>query len=156
MRDLLGAFRRRPFLTPTEREQIEAGLATARRHAGAPINLIIEERGTADPGNRARRLFQDWALADAERSRAILVYACAATRRFAVVGGDEIRRVAPRAAWDNLQRDLTRHFGEKRYCDGLFKAVANAAIMQHSAFAAADRCRCCHSQPPPQPEALDP
>ncbi len=150
MRDLLGAFRRRPFLTPTERGQIEAGLATARRHAGAPINLIIEERATADPESRARQYFQEWELADVERSRAILVYACAATRRFAVVGGEEIRRAAPRTAWDNLRRDLTRHFGEKRYCDGLFKAVANAAIMQHSAFVAGDRCQ---SQPPLPPEA---
>ena len=149
MRDLLGAFRRRPFLTPTERTQIEAGLATARRHAGAPIALVIDQRAAADPEGRARQLFQDWKLADAERSRAILLYACAATRRFAVVGGDEIRRVASQAAWDNLRRDLTRHFEEERYCDGLFKAVAAAAILQGSAFAATSRC---HSQPPPPPE----
>ena len=136
MRDLLGAFRRRPFLTLTEREQIEAGLATARRHAGAPLNLFIDERAAADPEGRARQVFQDWELADAERSRAILVYVCAATRRFAVVGGDEIRRTAPQAAWNNLQRNLARHFEEERYCDGLFKAVADVAIMLHAAFGA--------------------
>jgi len=134
VRDLLGAFRRRPFLTPTERAQIEAGLATARRHAGTPITLVIDQRAAADPEGRARQLFQDWTLGDAERSRAILLYACAATRRFAVVGGDEIRRVASQTAWDNLQRELTRHFEEERYCDGLFKAVANVAIMLHGAF----------------------
>lgn len=136
MRDLLGAFRRRPFLTPTEREQIEAGLATARRHAGAPINLFIDERAAADPEARARQVFRDWELDDAGRSRAILVYACAATRRFVLVGGDEIRRVVPQASWDTLQRNLTRHFEEQRYCDGLFKAVADAAIMLHAAFRA--------------------
>lgn len=137
MRNLLGAFRRRPFLTPTEREQIEAGLATARRHASAPLALFIDERAAADPEGRARQVFQEWSLADAARSRAILVYACAATRRFAVVGGDEIRRVAPQAAWNNLQRNLARHFEEERYCDGLFKAVADAAMMLHAAFGAA-------------------
>jgi len=132
----LGAFRRRPFLTPTEREQIEAGLATARRHAGAPLTLFIDERAAADPEVRARQVFQEWELADAERSRAILVYACAATRRFAVVGGYEICRVAPQAAWNNLQRNLARHFEQERYCDGLFKAVADVAIMLHAAFGA--------------------
>ena len=150
--DLLGAFRRRPFLTPTEREQIEAGLATARRHAGAPIGLIIDEHAAADPEGRAGQLFQGWQLAEKERSRAILVYACAATRRFAVLGGEEIRRVAPQAFWENLQRDLTRHFEEQRYCDGLFKAVASIAIMLSSAFVATD---CCHSEPPP-PEGSAP
>ena len=150
--DLLRALGRRPFLTPTERSQIEAGLATARRHAGAPIGLVIEERATADPEDRARQLFHGWKLADTERSRGILVYACVATRRFAVFGGDEIRRVAPQAFWDNLQRDLTRHFEEQRYCDGLFKAVASIAIIQASVFAATD---CCHSQPPPPPDAPD-
>ena len=151
--DLLGAFRRRPFLTPTEREQIEAGLATARRHAAAPIALIIDERAAGDPEVRARQLFQDWELADAKRSRAILVYACAATRRFAVIGGDEIRRVAPETFWKTLQGDLARHFEEARYCDGLFKAVANAAIMQHSAFVAANSC---HSPAQSPPAGSDP
>jgi uncharacterized membrane protein YgcG len=151
VRDLLGAFRRRPFLTATEREQIEAGLSTARRHAGAPLDLIIDEPAAGDPADRARQLFQEWKLADAERSRAILLYACAATRRFAVVGGDEIRRVASQAAWDNLQRDLTRHFEEERYCDGLFKAVANAAIMLHAAFVADPGRRAQHPTPG-QPE----
>ena len=150
--DLLGAFCRRPFLTPTEREQIEAGLATARRHAAAPINLFIDERTAADHDVRARQLFQDWELADPERSRAILVYVCAATRRFAVVGGDEIRRAAPEAFWDTLQRDLTRHFEEERYCDGIFKAVANVAIMQHSLFVSANGC---HSPAPSPPAGSD-
>jgi uncharacterized membrane protein YgcG len=126
--NLLRALRRRPFLTPTEREQIEAGLATARRHADAPIGLVIEDRAKADPDVRARQLFDAWDLPERERPRAILVYACGATRRFAVVGGDEVRRVAPHAFWDNLQRDLARHFEEQRYCDGLFKAIAFAAV----------------------------
>jgi len=151
--DLLGAFRRRPFLTPTEREQIEAGLATARRHAAAPIGLIIDDRAAADHDVRARQLFQNWELADPDRSRAILVYACAATRRFAVVGGDEIRRVAPETFWDTLQRDLTRHFDEERYCDGIFKAVANVAIMQHSLFVATNDC---HSPAPSPPAGSNP
>jgi len=133
---LLNAFRRRPFLTPTEREQIEAGLATARRHADAPIGLIIEARATADPDVRARHLFEAWDLSERERPRAILVYACAATRRFAVVGGDEVRRVAPPTFWENLQRDLARHFEEQRYCDGLFKAVADVAIQLQRHFGA--------------------
>jgi uncharacterized membrane protein len=58
-----------------------------------------------------------------------------------------IRRTAPQAFWETLDRDLTRHFEEGRYCDGLFKAVANVAIMQHSLFVATDRC---YLQPPPE------
>lgn len=125
---LLGAFRRRPFLTPLEREQIAAGLATAQRHAAAPIGLIIDERAPRDHEARAQELFRAWDLPDAARQRAVLVYACAANRGFALVGGDEIRRIAPRTFWDALQRDLARHFEEQRYCDGLFKAVAHVAI----------------------------
>jgi len=148
--DLLGALRRRPFLTPTERKQIEAGLATAQRHAGAPIGLVIDQRAAGDPEGRARQLFQRWALAESERARAILVYACAATRRFAVIGGDEIRRVAPQAFWESLQRDLARHFEEHRYCDGLFKAVAQVAIqLQHHFGPPASGTP---SDPAPQPD----
>jgi uncharacterized membrane protein YgcG len=147
--DLLRALRRRPFLTQAERDQIEAGLATARRHADAPIGLVIEERAEATPGIRAQHLFSVWALPERDRARAILLYACGATRRFVVVGGDEIRRVAPPAFWGNLQRDLARHFEEQRYCDGLFKAVADIAIMLHAVYAAADPCE--STPPPPKP-----
>jgi len=130
----LAAFRRRPFLTPTERQQIEAGLATARRHAAAPIGLIIDERVASDHEARAQELFRAWDLPEAERAHAVLVYACAANRRFAVVGGDEIRRVAPQTFWDTLHGDLTRHFEERRFCDGLFKAVAHVAIQMQRHF----------------------
>jgi uncharacterized membrane protein len=119
-------------LTATEREQVEAGLATARRHAGTPLSLVIDDQPMGDPVIRADLLFREWDIAEAERPAAVLVYACAATRRFAVVGGEAIRRVAPQAFWEALDRDLTRHFEEGRYCDGLFKAIAQVAIqLQH-------------------------
>jgi len=119
-------------LTATEREQVEAGLATARRHAGAPLGLVIDDQPVGDPAVRADLLFREWDLPEAERAAAVLVYACAATRRFAVVGGEAIRRVAPQAFWEALDRDLTRHFEEARYCDGLFKTIAQVAVqLQH-------------------------
>jgi uncharacterized membrane protein len=148
---LLAAFSRRPFLTEAERAQIEAGLSTARRHAGAPIELVIDKESVGDPRVRAEELFREWDHPETERPTAVLVYACAATRRFAVAGGEVIRRTAPQAFWETLDRDLTRHFEEGRYCDGLFKAVANVAIMQHSLFVATDRC---YLQP--SPEESDP
>jgi uncharacterized membrane protein YgcG len=132
--NLLDALWGRPFLTPTEQEQIEAGLATARRHAGEPISLMIDARASGDPEARAVSLFAAWDIAPEARARAILLYVCAATRRFAVVGGDEVRRLAPPAFWKTLDRDLTRHFDEGRYCDGLFKAIAQIAVQLHVHF----------------------
>jgi uncharacterized membrane protein len=130
----LDVLRHRRFLTKTEREQIQAGLATAQRHTGAPLDLIIDEPAARDAEARARQLFGAWALPEGERDRAVLVYACAATRQFAVVSGDEIRRLAPQAFWERLDRDLARHFEEQRYCDGLFKAVADVAVQLHHHF----------------------
>ncbi len=59
---------------------------------------------------------------------AILVYACAATRQFALVGGEAIRGIAPPTFWEQVRGELQRHFEDERYCDGLFKAVAQVAI----------------------------
>ena len=132
---LLAAFRRRPFLTETERGQLADGLAHACRHAGGPIGLRIDERASGDPEARARLLFEEWAIPTDERPRAILIYACGATHRFAVVGGEEVRRVAPAAFWEQVHVELQRHFDDERYCDGLFKAIAQVAIQfqHHSA-----------------------
>ena len=148
----LRAFRP-PFLADAERAQLLDGLAHACRHAGEPIGLIIDARASGEPEARAVSLFAVWEIPAAARPRAVLVYANAATRRFAVIGGEEIQQVAPPAFWTQVRSELQRHFDDERYCDGLFKAVATIAIMQRYLFVATDRC---HSQPPPPPEGSDP
>ena len=150
--EFLRAFRR-PFLTDAERAQLQDGLAHACRHAGEPIGLIIDTRASGEPEARAVSLLETWDISAAARARAVLVYANAATRRFAVVGGEEIRRAAPHAFWTQVTVDLQHHFDDQRYCDGLFKALAQIAMMMNSLFVATDRC---HLPPPPPPEGSDP
>jgi uncharacterized membrane protein len=131
---LWAAFRLRRFLTPTERGQVVAALAEAARHTRACIGLTIDDQATGDPLGRARECFEHWGLPEAERSTAIMVYVSAVSRTFAVVGGDEVERVAPRAFWEVVNRDLTHHFDEQRYCDGLFKAIAQVALQLQRHF----------------------
>jgi len=131
--EFLRAFRP-PFLTDAERAQLLDGLAHACRHAGEPIGLIIDARASGEPEVRAVSLFETWDISAAARMRAVLVYANAATRRFAVVGGEEIQQVAPQAFWAQVRSELQRHFDDERYCDGLFKAVAQIAIQLHFHF----------------------
>jgi len=119
---------RRRFLTATERQQIAAALEEARRHTRARIGLLVDEQATADPQARAQILLQDWDLPEDQRPTAVLVYVSARSRAFAVVGGDEVRRVAPRTFWESVNRDLHHHFDEGRYCDGIFKAIAQVAL----------------------------
>jgi uncharacterized membrane protein YgcG len=131
--EFLRAFRP-PFLTDAERAQLQDGLAHACRHAGEPIGLIIETRATGEPEARVVSLFETWDISTAARPRAVLVYANAATRRFAVIGGAEIQQVAPQTFWTQVNADLQHHFDDERYCDGLFKAIAQIAIQLHFHF----------------------
>jgi uncharacterized membrane protein len=128
------AFLRRRFLTESERQQIAAALEEARRHTRARIGLLLDEQATADPRARAQILLQDWELPEDQRPTAVLVYVSARNRAFAVVGGDEVRRVASRSFWEAVNRDLHHHFDEGRYCDGIFKAIAQVAIQLERFF----------------------
>ena len=129
---LFSALRRLRFLTSTERGQIAAALAGVDRYTRARIVLSIDEEACVDPQGRAETLFRQWDLPEAARDTAVLLYVSAVSRNFAVVGGAEIRRVAPRAFWELLHRDLCHHFEERRYCDGIFKALAQVAVqLQH-------------------------
>ena len=125
---------RRRFLTESEREQITAGLEEAGRHTRARIGLTIDAKATDDPHGRAQHHFQAWNLPEDERSTAVLVYVSARSRAFAVVGGDEVRRVAPQTFWEVVNRELHHHFDEGRYCDGIFKAIAQVAIQLERHF----------------------
>ncbi|MBI4737227.1 MAG: TPM domain-containing protein [candidate division NC10 bacterium] len=124
---LFDLFRRR-FLTAVEREQIEIGLAEAGRHTRARIGLSIDERAGKDPQARAQALFRQWDLPEDERPTAVLVYVSAPSRTFAIVGGEEVRRAAPQTFWEAAERDFRHHFAEGRYCDGIFKALAQVAL----------------------------
>jgi uncharacterized membrane protein YgcG len=130
----LSAFRLRRFLTVTEREQIAAALAEAGRHTRARIGLSIDERAAKDPQARARVHFREWQLPEGERPTAVLVYVSAPSRTYAIVGGEEVHRVAPQTFWELVDRDLHHHFEEGRYCDGIFKAIAQVAIQLERHF----------------------
>ncbi len=130
----LSAFRLRRFLTVTEREQIAAALAEAGRHTRARIGLSIDERWAKAPQARARVLFEEWQLPEEERPTAVLVYVSAPSRTYAIVGGEEVHRVAPQTFWELVDRDLHHHFEEGRYCDGIFKAIAQVAIQLERHF----------------------
>lgn len=103
-------------------------MAEAGRHTRARIGLSIDERASKDPQHRAQILFQQWAIPEAERPTAVLVYVSAPSRTFAIVGGEEVGRVAPGEFWELVTRDLRHHFAEGRYCDGIFKALAHVAL----------------------------
>jgi uncharacterized membrane protein len=118
----------------TEREQIAAALAEAGRHTRARIGLSIDEQATRDPQARAHSLFQEWQLPEGERPTAVLVYVSAPSRTYAIVGGEDVHRIAPQTFWELLDRDLHHHFEEGRYCDGIFKAIAQVAIQLEHHF----------------------
>jgi uncharacterized membrane protein len=126
------ALRRRRFLTAAEREQIAAALAGVDRYTRARIGLSIDDEASVDPERRAEALLHQWDLPEAKRATAVLLYVSAVSRNFAVVGGEEVRRIAPRAFWEVVHRDLCHHFEDRRYCDGIFKALAQiAAQLRH-------------------------
>ncbi len=106
----------------------------AGRHTRARIGLSIDDQATADPQARAHTRFRQWDLPEDERLTAVLVYVSARSRAFAVVGGDEVRRVAPQTFWELVNRDLHHHFDEGRYCDGIFKAIAQVALQLQRHF----------------------
>ncbi len=129
---LVTALRRRRFLTAAERAQITAALAGVDRYTRARIGLFIDDDASDDPQSRAEALLRRWDLPEAERATAVLLYVSSGSRNFAVVGGQEILRIAPRTFWEVVHRDLCHHFEERRYCDGIFKALAQVAVqLQH-------------------------
>lgn len=134
---LLDGYRRRRFLSPEERGQVEAGLLSAARHTRARMTLVIDETAAPEPTARARQCFQEWMIDEAERPTAILLYASAASWTHALAAGDTIRREAPAAFWEAVASDLDRHFAERRFCDGLFKALSQIALQLKHHYPAA-------------------
>lgn len=111
----------RRFFDEAEQARLRAAIADAERASSAELRVFLESRlpDGEEPFQRARAVFAGLGMhATAERN-GVLVYLATETRRFALVGDEELHRRVGDGWWRELAGELGREFVAGRFAEGL-------------------------------------
>lgn len=119
----------RRFFTKAEQEQIVAAIAAAEKHTTGEIRVYIE-RSVKQVGHeqdatyvRAREVFARLGMQRTEARNGVLVYLAVRSRRFAIVGDEELHRRVGDDYWLEIRDSLAADFATERFAEGLVAAI---------------------------------
>ena len=116
----------RKFFSDAEQRDIVAAIEKAEGRTSGEIRVFLE-RDVKEPGGdpyvRAREVFALLEMhATAERN-GVLVYLAVRTRRFAVVGDEELHRLVGEDHWVGVRDLLAERFAAGRFSEGLVAGI---------------------------------
>jgi uncharacterized membrane protein len=120
----------RKFLSAAEQDRLRDAIAAAEMRTSGEIRLHLELEVPAKPpigGDaylRAREVFAALGMHETEARNGVLIYLATRSRKFAVLGDEELHRRVGEAFWNDVRDLLAGRFREDRFVDGLCEGVA--------------------------------
>lgn len=116
----------RRFFTKAEQEAIVASIAEAETLSTGEIRTFIErdlENHGGDPYLRAREVFAQLGMQNTAERNGVLVYLAVRSRKFAIVGDEELHKLVGGDYWIDIRNQLAAEFAVERYAEGLVAAI---------------------------------
>ncbi|MGD9549233.1 MAG: TPM domain-containing protein [Candidatus Krumholzibacteriia bacterium] len=117
----------RRFFSPEERSRIAAAIGEAEELTSGEIRLYLERGvndGAADPYARARQVFAGLKMHETAERNGVLIYLAVRSRRFAIVGDEELHNRVGEGYWTGIRDLMAEEFADGRFTEGLVAAIA--------------------------------
>jgi uncharacterized membrane protein len=120
----------RRFFTEQEQVRLRMAIEAAEKRTSGEIRLHLErdvpKRGAAkdDPYLRAREVFAKLGMHQTAERNGVLVYLATRSRKFAVLGDEQLHQRVGEAFWNDIRDLMAGHFKEDRFVDGLAEGIA--------------------------------
>ncbi len=120
----------RKFFSPEEQQRLVAAIAAAERRTSGEIRVHVERTvpdappASGDPYARARQVFAELGMHRTAERNGVLVYLATRSRRFAVVGDEELHRRVGDGFWRDVVDLMAAAFREGRFAEGLEQGIA--------------------------------
>ncbi len=115
----------RRFFTPDEQQTILASIQAAESRTSGEIRLHVERDvpqkppAEGDAYLRAREVFGSLGMHQTASRNGVLVYLATRSRRFAIVGDEQLHQKVGDGFWDEVAATMTSHFGNGDFGDGI-------------------------------------
>lgn len=119
----------RKFFTADEQARLGAAIAAAEKRTSGEIRLHLERDvpATAPTGGdaylRAREVFAGLKMHETAERNGVLVYLATRSRRFAVLGDEQLHQRVGEAFWNDIRDLMAGHFREDRFVEGLCAGI---------------------------------
>ena len=87
------------------------------------IRVFIEDHSEDGPLNRAVFIFSQLGMNKTALRNGVLIYIAIVDRKFAIIGDAGINERVGSAFWDEIKSNMTGHFKEGKFADGILGAV---------------------------------
>ncbi|MDD2549244.1 MAG: TPM domain-containing protein [Bacteroidales bacterium] len=113
-------------ISPTERLQIEKAIKDAELNTSGEIRVHIESRCKKNVLDRAADIFAMLKMHKTELRNGVLFYLAMDDRQFGILGDAGINAVVPEDFWDTIKDEMTNHFKENNFAEGLSAGITMA------------------------------
>lgn len=113
-------------ISPTERLQIEKAIKDAELNTSGEIRVHIESRCKKNVLDRAADIFAMLKMHKTELRNGVLFYLAMDDRQFGILGDAGINAVVPEDFWDTIKDEMTTHFKESHFAEGLSAGITMA------------------------------
>jgi uncharacterized membrane protein len=113
----------RNFFSKEEVERIVASIGKAEKLTSGEIRLHVEDACDKDVLKRAEEVFVKHKMHETEEHNGVLFYLAVKTRDFAVAGDKGIHEKVGPEFWEEINKLVLRHFGERKFAEGLCKGI---------------------------------
>ncbi len=120
----------RKFLTADEQAQLRDAIHAAEQRTSGEIRLHLERdvpKGGAAQGDaylRAREVFAKLDMHKTAERNGVLVYLATRSRKFAVLGDEQLHQRVGEAFWNDIRDLMAGHFREERFVEGMSGGIA--------------------------------
>ena len=128
------------LITPEDQNRLLDKIARIEKRSSGEGRIHVAGRRVKDPLRAARRTFTALGMNATARRNGVLVFLSLPSRKFAIVGDEEIDRVTPADYWDGLRDTLAQRFAAGEYCEGLLEILdkVEAGLVQHFPYERGD------------------
>lgn len=117
----------RRFFAKPEQDRIVRAIALAEKGTSAEIRLFLERDvrdPQGDPYARARTVFARLGMHATRAHNGVLVYLAVRSRRFAIVGDEQLHRRVGEDFWAGVRDRMAADFAAGRFVEGLEAGIA--------------------------------
>jgi uncharacterized membrane protein len=111
------------FLSPEEKQQIEAAVAAAEKKTSAEIKVVLARHCWRDIREKAIQIFTKHELHETAERNCVLILLVLANREFLIFGDKGIHEKAGQKLWDSVRNEMAELFRQDKFGEGLAAGV---------------------------------
>jgi uncharacterized membrane protein len=113
----------RNFISSEQEKDVIKAIELAEKDTSGEIRVHVEDHCKEEVLDRASDVFAELHMHKTGLRNGVLFYFAVKDKKFAILGDGGINAVVPPDFWDTSKEIITNHFQEKKFAEGLVKAI---------------------------------